>query len=203
MHFSLAGPQPPRLNPPLRMEDFGYKCLLPPEPRHPEPNRSPSGRSRHLTCPVDPGVGAKTPALLTCCRTAPPWGRGSGPLPPRRPPPRGCCCCCCAGLRRAELHRTVQRAWRRGRRRWEWGSWASCRAQPHFHPLLPRRSEGASARMRTRGQRRRLRGKRAWKEGVGEPGGQVHGQARCCTDCAGPTVAGWSLESSKCGTNVD
>lgn len=101
-------------------------------------------------------------------RTAPPRGRGSGPLP-RRPRPLRCCL-------RTPRSCTARRApcdERAGE-----GARASCWTQPHFHPLLPRRAgEGVSTHAQSR-PAEAAAGETKWKEWVGAQGQQVGEQAQ-------------------------
>lgn len=116
--------------------------------------------------PKDPGVWVRT--LPPHLRTAPPWGRGSGPLPWRPWPLQRCL--------RMLGSCTTRRAPSDGREKE--GGRASCWAQPHFHPLLPRRAGGgvsSHAQSRPAGAAAE---ELEWKEWVGAPGQRVGEQAQ-------------------------
>lgn len=195
MEFPL-GLQASGQNAPLRIVAFVHQMPGPPGTEVSEPKStllreilafSPNSIFRGL------GVRARTPTLLTC-GTAPPRGRGSEPLPPRPlrlPQPLSRC------LRTHGAAPPREGEGRGG------GSSASRRAQPHFHSLRPR----PRGRLRSCGRQRLRRGKTEWKEGLGEPGRQVHHQAQSCppkdrgkVQSGYGAYGGW-LESSTCGSH--
>lgn len=135
------GRKRPSLHAPLGIMAFGHQCNLP----RLRGQCSPSGtyasgpqwvllrelwRAGPTPFPETQVSGSEP--LPPHLRTAPPWGRGSGPLP-RRPWPLQSCLRMLGSC-------TTRRAPNDGREKE--GARASCWAQPHFHPLLPRRDVG-------------------------------------------------------------
>lgn len=141
----------------------------PPEPMHQDPNGSFSGNcgvQAPLHFPKTQVSGSEP--LPPHLRTAPPWGRGSGPLP-RRPWPLQRCLRMLGSC-------TTRRAPSDGREKE--GARASCWAQPYFHPLLPRRAGGgvsSHAQSRLAGAAAEEMERKEW---VGAPGQRVGEQAQ-------------------------